>query len=160
MAQPGLARAMTCAAVGAALSWPASVAAADPLPTSSWAPAAVRLQADPAVAQVSGRYRCTGGSPTKDLWVSVKQGPGPAGLETGVEEPAAWYDLRDDERKAGLPAVCDGAWHPSRAVVESRLGSLRPGTAIVQWCLADRSPYELNSEGFAFGCQAATVVAR
>jgi hypothetical protein len=163
MAQYGFACAAACAAATAALSWPVAPAMAagpDPLATASWAPSAVRLQPDSA-AQVSGRYRCIGGSATKDLWVSVKQGPGSGGLDgPGAQDPAAWYDLRDAEATAGLSAVCDGAWHPSRVTVESRFGALKAGDAVVQWCLSDRTPYELNAQGFAFACQAASVPAR
>jgi hypothetical protein len=137
-----------------------AVAATDPLPTAAWSPTAVRLSSDPGTAQVSGRYRCTGGAPTKDLWVSVKQGPGSDGLgRPGTREPAAWYDQRGTDTKAGLTATCDGAWHPSSVAVDSRLGVLKRGDAIVQWCIGDRTPYELNSPGFAFDCQAATVAA-
>lgn len=175
MARHGAVRASTCAAVALALAgpalfcpalfWPVSASAGStPVPTAAWVPLAVTLSSDPQTALVRGRYRCTGGSPTKELWVSVKQGPTAAqqspARPSPAQQPAAWYDLRATEAKAGLSSTCDGAWHPSRVAVDSRVGVLKAGNALVQWCIADRTPYELNAPGFAFNCQAVTVDVR
>src|SRR4051794_17991426 len=101
----GCARVVSCAVLTAVLSVPASAASAGtkPLPTSEWVPLAVLVGTDPGTAVVSARYRCAGGTPTEDLWASVKQGPGSAGVgDMAARPPVAWYDQPDAAAKAGL----------------------------------------------------------
>lgn len=115
------------------------------------------VHVDGDTATVLAKYRCWGGNnEATHLWVSLKQGGGIddftaaelAEMEgtSGIAE--AWYDTN----VTGDTALnCNGKWHVQRYTVAREFGTLKRGSAWLQFCLFDSTSTDNNfPQGFAY----------
>ena len=149
-------------AAAAALTMPAAllagpVAAASATykdPEVQWAG---NVHVDGDTATVLAKYRCWGGNnEATHLWVSLKQGGGIddftaaqlAEMEGTSQIAEAWYDTN----VTGDTALnCNGKWHVQRYTVAKEFGTLKRGSAWLQFCLFDSTSTDTNfPQGFAY----------
>jgi hypothetical protein len=111
-------------------------------------------------ATVMAVYRCWGGNRGTHLWVSLKQGGGIAGktakelsqMEGTSQIARAWYDT-NPVRPSKVTIDCDGTWKVHRYLLRREKGTLRNGSAFLQFCLFDSHSDPTGqdlSKGFAY----------